>query len=147
MRSNDHRRLSPDAQEQVRRDVIAALRGGMRKRHAARTFGVSRSSIDHWLARGEQSDLRALKSKPRGRRKGSRLAGHEAATIVRLITDRCPDQLRLSFALWTREAARDLIEQRCGLRVSARTAGRYLAHWGLTPQKPRRRAYEQDPSQ
>lgn len=126
MRSNDHRRLSPDAQEQVRRDVIAALRGGMRKRHAARTFGVSRSSIDHWLARGEQSDLRALKSKPRGRRKGSRLAGHEAATIVRLITDRCPDQLRLSFALWTREAARDLIAWRARARGGGSTGSNSL---------------------
>lgn len=146
MSQQDTRRLSPEAQEALRVRVIHALRGGMRKSHAATTFGVSRSSIDTWLAKVEQSDLRALKSKPRGRKKGSRLAGHQAATAVRLITDRCPDQLKLPFVLWTREAVCSLLERRFGLQVSVWTAGRYLAAWGLTPQKPLRRAYEQDPA-
>ncbi|MBK9119438.1 MAG: winged helix-turn-helix domain-containing protein [Phycisphaerales bacterium] len=61
------------------------------------------------------------------------------------MTDRTPDQLKLPVALWTREAVRDLIAQRTGLAVSARTAGRYLKRWGFTPQKPLRRAYERDP--
>jgi len=146
MSQQDTRRLSPQAQEALRVRVIQALRGGMRKSHAAKTFGVSRSSIDTWLAKVEQSDVRALRSKPRGRKKGSRLAGHQAATAVRLITDRCPDQLKLPFVLWTREAVRSLLERRFGLKVSVWTAGRYLAGWGLTPQKPLRRAYEQDPA-
>lgn len=145
MTNTDHRRLSPDAQEVLRRNVIAALRGGMRKSVAARTFGVSRTSIDTWLAKVDDGGLRALKSGRRGRPKESRLAGHQAATIVRLIIDRTPDQLKLPFALWTREAVRDLIQQRCGLTISVRTAGRYLKRWNLTPQKPMRRAYEQDP--
>mgnify|MGYP001620035705 FL=1 len=38
-----------------------------------------------------------------------------------------------------------LLKQRCGLEVSVWTVGRYLQHWGLTPQKPLRRAYEQNP--
>jgi transposase len=64
---------------------------------------------------------------------------------VRLITDRCPDQLKLPFALWTREAVRDLIVRRFGIRLSVWTVGRYLNRWGFTPQKPLRRAYERDP--
>jgi transposase len=64
--------------------------------------------------------------------------------VVRLITDRCPDQLKLPFFLWTREAVRDLIEQRFGIRLSVWTVGRYLQRWGFTPQKPLRRAYERD---
>lgn len=145
MSRQDTRRLSPEAPEAVRVRVIQALRGGMRKSHAAETFGVSRTSIDAWLAKVEQSDLRALKSKPRGPKKGSRLPGHQAALAVRLITDRCPDQLKLPFMLWTREAVCSLLERRFGLKVSVWTAGRYLAAWGLTPQKPLRRAYERDP--
>jgi len=66
--------------------------------------------------------------------------------VVRLIEDRCPDQLRLPFALWTREAVQQLIARRFGIRVSVWTVGRYLARWGLTPQKPLRRAYERDPA-
>ncbi len=64
---------------------------------------------------------------------------------LRLMTDRCPDQVKLPFALWTREAVRDLIAQRWGMWLSVWTVGRYLRRWGFTPQKPLRRAYERDP--
>jgi transposase len=38
-----------------------------------------------------------------------------------------------------------LLERQFDLKVSVWTVGRYLRAWGLTPQKPLRRAYEQDP--
>jgi transposase len=145
MSTIDTRRLSPDAQETLRMRVVQAVRGGMKKSVAARTFGVSRTSIDRWLGIVELGNLTSLKAKPRGRPKGTQLAPHEAATTVRLITDRCPDQLKLPFALWTRAAVQQLLSDRYGLEVSVWTVGRYLARWGLTPQKPLRRAYERDP--
>jgi transposase len=86
-----------------------------------------------------------LKARKRGPKGGLALAGHQAATVVRLIEDRCPDQLRLPFALWTREAVGELIQERYGIELSVWTVGRYLRHWGFTPQKPVRRAYERDP--
>jgi transposase len=145
MKTRDTRCLSPSAQEALRFRVVLAIRGGMKKAVAARTFGVSRTAIDRWLRVVEFGNITSLKSKPRGRPKGSRLAPHEAATTVRLITDRCPDQLKLPFALWTREAVQQLLADRFGLEVSVWTVGRYLAKWNLTPQKPLRRAYERDP--
>jgi transposase len=117
----------------------------MKKSTAARTFRVSRTSIERWLNIVELGNITSLRSKPRGRPKGTRLAPHEAATTVRLITDRCPDQLKLPFALWTRAAVQQLLAERFGLEVSVWTVGRYLAKWNLTPQKPLRRAYERDP--
>jgi transposase len=145
MKTHDTRCLSPDAQEALRFRVVRAIRGGMKKAVAARAFGVSRTSIDRWLAIIALGNINSLKSKPRGRPKGTRLAPHQAATTVRLITDRCPDQLKLPFVLWTREAVQLLLTERFGLEVSVWTVGRYLARWGLTPQKPLRRAYERDP--
>lgn len=145
MRTHDTRCLSPSAQEALRFRVVRAIRGGMKKSVAARTFGVSRTAIDRWLRIVELGNITSLKSKKRGRPKGSRLAPHEAATTVRLITDRCPDQLKLPFALWTRAAVQQLLAERFGLEVSVWTVGRYLAKWNLTPQKPLRRAYERDP--
>ena len=63
---------------------------------------------------------------------------------MRLITKKCPDQLGLPLALWTREGVGQLLEQRYGVSVSVWTVGRDLKRWGLTPQKPLRRAYEQE---
>src|SRR5262249_51146473 len=38
-----------------------------------------------------------------------------------------------------------LLLREFGLDVSVWTVGRYLKRWGMTPQKPIRRAFEQDP--
>jgi transposase len=147
MKVNDTRTLSPRAQEELRRRVVAAIRNdGMKKSHAARAFHVSRASIDTWLRAYDAKGSSALRSGKRGRKPVSRLKPHQAATVVRMISDRCPDQLKLPFALWTREAVCKLLADRFGLSVSVWTAGRYLRAWGFTPQKPLRRAYERDPA-
>ena len=54
-----------------------------------------------------------------------------------------PEQLKLTFALWTRQAVALLIEQEYGLSLPIRTVGEYLKRWGFTPQRPMVRAYEQ----
>ena len=145
MKKQDARYLTQSAQEELRRRVVAAVRDGMNQAEAARTFGVSRQSVNNWMKRCKTGGIRKLRTGRRGRPSVSRLAPNQAATAVRLITDRCPDQLKLPFALWTREAVAKLLDQRFGLKVSVWTAGRYLAQWGFTPQKPVRRAYERDP--
>jgi transposase len=113
---------------------------------AVRVFGVGRTSIHNWLDAYRTGGQSALKAHRRGPKPHSRFAGHQAATIVRMIEDRCPDQLHLPFALWTREAVGQLIDRRFGIHLSVWTVGRYLQHWGFTPQKPLRRAYEQNPA-
>lgn len=87
-----------------------------------------------------------MNAQKRGRPAGtSRLQGWQAGVIVTLITDRHPEQLKLPFALWTRAAVQELIADRFALRLSLSTVGRHLKRWGFTPQKPVRRAWEQNP--
>jgi transposase len=145
MKALDARSLPAAAQEALRTRAVAAVRTGMQQTEAAQVFGVTRQSVNKWVKAWEAEGTRALKAKRRGRPPRTRLALHQAALIVRLIVGRCPDQLRLPFALWTREAVQQLIATKCRLRLSVWTVGRYLKRWGLTPQKPRRRAFEQDP--
>lgn len=146
MKTHDGRKLFPKAQQELRHRVVHAIHEQqMSQTEACRIFGVGRTSIHNWLKAHQKGGDAALKAHKRGPKHQSRLAGHQAATIVRLITDRCPDQLKLPFVLWTRDAVRQLIEKRYGISVSVWTVGRYLQHWGFTPQKPLRRAYEQAP--
>jgi len=146
MTEHDARKLPPKAQEDLRKRVVKAVQDGMNITNAARVFQVSRQSIHNWMNAVDDSGHRALCAKKRGPKKRSRtLAPHQAATLVRMITASCPDQLRLPFALWTRQAVCDLAEHQFGVEMSVTTAGRYLSRWNLTPQKPLRRAYERDP--
>lgn len=144
MKKHDGRKLTPEAQEALRMRVVEAMRDGMKQVEAAKVFAVARSSINNWLAAYRSEGLRGLRRKKRGPKGGTALDPWQAAQTVRAITGRCPDQLRLPFALWTREAVAELIKRNFGITVSVWTVGRYLKHWDLTPQKPLRRAFEQD---
>jgi transposase len=146
----DARRLSPQAQEDLRRRVAYAVREDrMSETQAARTFGVCRQSVAAWVGRVEVGGSRALTARKRGPKPGGSGTLADAATerqIVRSIRNGCPDQMLLPFALWTREAVVALIRRHTGRAVSVWTAGRYLKRWNMTPQKPMRRAYERDPA-
>ena len=89
-----------------------------------------------------------LKTGPRGPGPGygRLLDADQEAQARALIRRHTPDELGLSFALWSRAAVRELIRRRFGARLAVRTMGTYLARWGFTAQKPLRRACEQDPA-
>lgn len=142
----DARRLDLNGKEDLRRRVVrAVVEERLSKAEAARVFGVSRTSVHAWVGLYDrEGDVGLTPKRPGRARGGGRLKGWPAAAIVKIITDRCPDQLKLPFALWTREAVRELIRMKYGIRYSLNMIGRLLCHWGFTPQKPVTRAYERN---
>lgn len=145
MRTRDARSLPGAVQESLRFRVIRAVQEGRTQQDAADRFGVSRVAVNQWLQRWREGGAEALKARRRGRPPETQLNSRQTETTIRLIVGRCPDQLRLPFALWTREAVQQLLEKKFGVELSVWTVGRYLKRWGLTPQKPLHRAFEQDP--
>jgi transposase len=145
MKFKDARHLSPKAQEALRYRVVrAVVDKGMSQTEATQVFGVGRTAVYQWVKAYRQRGARALKAKKQGRRTSSSLAGYQAATVGLLIQSNTPEELGLPFDLWTRAAVGQLIEERSGICISVWTVGRYLKRWGMTPQKPVRRAYEQE---
>ncbi len=145
----DARKLDLFGKQDLRRRTVAAVVDrGLSKAEAARMFGVSRTSVHTWVdlyrTQGEEGLTPKRAGRPRG---GGPLKGWRAAAIVNIIKDRCPDQMKLPFALWTREAVRDLIKKKFGIVYGLGMVGRLLRHWGFTAQKPVTRAYERDDKQ
>jgi transposase len=150
METTDTRRLAPAAQEELRRRAVrVVIEEGLSQGEAARLLGVSRQSVNGWLRAYREQGTEGLRSAKRGRRAGEQqaLRPWQQAQIAKAIRERNPDQLKLPFFLWTREAVRELIERRFHIRLSLVCVGTYLRRWGFTPQKPLRRAFEQDPVQ
>jgi transposase len=141
----DARSLSPEGQEALRQRAVRAVLRGMKQTAAARTFGVARGTVARWVGQYRQGGEAALDQRPQGRPPAPKLTGEQQTAIVGLIEGHSPDQLGLPAFLWTRETVATLIKKRFGLALSVWTVGRYLRGWGLTPQKPARRAYQQDP--
>jgi len=147
MEIKDARKLTTQSQEDIRRKAVNAVLSGITQVYTAELFGVCRQSVAKWVRAYKENGQRALKSKKRGRPKGISLLSWQAAQIVYRIMDKQPDQLKLPFYLWSRKAVVELIEKRFGITLSIWTIGRYLKRWGFTPQKPIKKAYEQNPEE
>lgn len=147
MKIRDARSLPAIAQEDIRLKAVKAVLAGKKQVEVARIFGVTRQAVGIWVKAQRAHGTKSLKAKSQGRPKGGALLPWQAAQIAKSIMDRTPEQLKLPFYLWTREAVARLIEERFGITLSIWTVGRYLGRWNFTPQKPVRRAFEKDPEQ
>ncbi len=145
MMKQDFRSLSPSAQEAIRIRAVKAVLNGATQVSIAAMFNVSTEAVRQWMRRHEQGGFAALKARQRGRRKRIQLEPLQAALVVRTVKGRCPDQVKLPWVLWTRDAVARFIEDKFDICLSRWTVGRYLKRWGFTPQKPAKRALEQNP--
>jgi transposase len=147
MKNIDARKLSTEAQQQLRYQVIRLKKQGRTFQDISLITGVHRSTCSSWYSLYKTKGKKALKIKQRGRPPGScrTLDQEQEKRLRRAIHDKCPDQMKLPFALWTRVAVQQLIKQFWSIDMPIRTVGEYLKRWGFTPQKPLRRAYKQNP--
>lgn len=147
MGHEDARKLSPAAQHERRRQVIRAYKRGRNRSQIAEEVGLSYTAVTNTLKRYAEAGIQGLASGKRGRPVcfGRSLTKEQEDHVQRLIQEKRPEQLKMDFALWTRAAVMLLIERECGVKMGVRGVGKYLKRWGFTPQKPIRRAYEQNP--
>lgn len=143
----DARRLSTEAQQQIRNQAIRLKKSGRTYREISEIIGVHQSGIGRWYRAYKRGGTKDIRIKKRGRPKGAcrTLSPQQEKELQKAIYDKCPDQLKLPFALWTRIAVQQLIKRLWSIDMPIRTVGEYLKRWGFTPQKPLRRAYKQNP--
>jgi transposase len=142
----DARALSQDAQQALRERAVAAVQAGASLTAVAEQFGVSRQAVSGWWNAVRRHGPGALRSRRRGPARRPRLAPAQHARLWAVLTTATPDRVGLGEALWTRDAVAAWAARELGVVRSRWVWGRWLAAAGFTPQKPARRAYEQDPA-
>lgn len=149
MEKVDARTLTKETQEQLRKQAIRLRKKGKSYKEIAEIIGVNDNTVWKWWKKYQAGGAKALKAGQRGRPLGVNRSLNKAQEeeIRKLICDKTPDQMKLTFALWTRQAVQELIRMRFGIQIAIRTIGTYLKRWGFTPQKPLKRAYEQRPAE
>lgn len=146
MARKDRRRATTDARIELRKQVIELREAGRSLAEISAITGYA-ATYCSTLVRKFGGQPKALEELARGGRptaSGRALSAAQERQIQEWVCRRCPDQLQLPFALWTRRAVQTLIARRCGVKLSIHAVGEYLARWGYTPQKPLKRAYERD---
>ncbi len=137
----DARKLSAEVLEEKRRQAHLLRKRGLTRAEIGEIVGVHADTVGRWL-KLNKNEMAVNRG---GRKLGEArlLSADNEKMIKSLIIDRTPDQLKMQYALWTRQAVQELIKEQCQVDVAIRSVGEYLKRWGMTPQKPQKRAYEQ----
>ena len=149
MEKRDNRKLSPEGQYKLRKQVVQLRMNGKSNQEISEIVGLCYSHISTIWQKYQKGGGRLLVLKPRvrGRRLGARrkLTVDQETMIIKFLVDKTPAQLKLHFNLWTRDAIRLAIKLKFGVGVPLSTVTDYLQRWGFRPQKPTKSADEQNP--
>jgi transposase len=148
MEKIDARKLPRDALDEMRRQAMRMREElNLPWKEIARVVGVNVSTVIGWSKRYQREGAAGLKSKTRGRRylSGRTLTLAQEWQLRSVIVGENPNQMSLPFALWNRRAVMQLIKVLFDIDMPIRTVGEYLLRWGYTPQRPIKRALEQNP--
>ncbi|QZZ23661.1 IS630 family transposase [Leptothermofonsia sichuanensis E412] len=147
MNKPDARLLDPNTQDYLRQQAIRLRQQGKRFVDIASYLGVHRNTVSDWWQQYQELGEPALYQQQRGRKVGGGrpLTQEQETHVQERMQAHFPDELEIDSALWTRRAVQALIEQACGVELPIWTVGLYLWGWGYSPQKPLKRAYEQNP--
>jgi transposase len=139
----DARKVNTQTQQEKRNIAMKLRDKGIKNSEVANIVGVHHCTVSQWYSKYKK-DKKSIIVGKRGRDKGAgaKLSQEQEQQIIRLLIDKNPQQLQFKFALWTREAVRQLIKQEIKIELPISTVGDYLKRWKFTSKKPIKRAYE-----
>jgi transposase len=145
MRDNDGRKLSKAAREQLRITAVKRVLAGESPEAVIKSIGFNRRCIYQWLAAYRSGGFEALKDNKNHGGRPPILSWVQMFQLYKIITCGNPLQYQFEFALWTIEIVRQVIAREFGVKLSGVSVWRTLRALGLSPQKPKRVAYQQNP--
>jgi len=142
----DLRKLNPASLQEKKEQIIRLKLNGFTGKATGELTLVSESQVSRIWRAYAKGGIKAIRPKKRGRKPGDGklLTKGQEDEIRKIIIDKSPNQIKLSFMLWTRQAISELIMQKYGIGLSLRCITNYLKRWGFTCQRPTKKAYIQD---
>ncbi|MDI6721609.1 MAG: IS630 family transposase, partial [Candidatus Aenigmarchaeota archaeon] len=138
----DGRSYSHEILENYRFRAIELYNEGKHINEIAHFFGVHRGSVSSWITTYNRKGKNALKSrKSSGRPR--KIAEKEMKMIINILQDNAM-QHGFETPLWTCKRLQQVMRQKTGKKLHTTNVMRWLKKWGMTNQKPKRRATQQD---
>lgn len=140
------RELNPSEIKQVRSQVIRLKKKGMSNKQVSELTGMRPNRVSEIWTAYKREGARVLQPKKRGRKANEKmlLTQAEQKEIRQTIISKNPEQMKLNGFLWTLAKISQHIYVTYGKKVSVRCLSNYMERWGLTCQRPTKRACGHD---
>jgi len=108
--------------------------------------GINKSAVSRIWQSYLRDGIAGINPKKPGKKKGGNmlLTKKEQSEIRQIIINKAPNQLKMAGYLWTLAKISQYISGTYHKRVSVRCLSNYMKLWGLTCQRPTKRAFGQD---
>ena len=143
----DLRKVGRDGLKEIRRQVVRLKKMGKTGKEIEELTGVRQNRASEiWTAYQREGES-SLERKKYGRKPGSGmvLTDGEQETIRKAVEEKIPEDFGIQGKLWTLGRTREYIEKAFQKRVKERTLSDYMRRWGMSCQRPAKRARKQNP--
>lgn len=143
----DLRKVGREGLKQIRRQVVRMKKLGKSGKEIEELTGVRQNRVSEiWTAYQRKGEA-SLERQQCGRKRGSgmRLTAEEQEEIQEVIRNKRPEDFEIPGKLWTLERTRQYIGKRYKKEISSRSVCDYMKRWGMSCQRPAKRARKQNP--
>jgi len=107
---------------ELRKQIVRLRKRGLANREVAEIVGISEPHASTICQKYQKGGIDAIKPGKRGRRNGEQrvLEAEQEFAVENVLVDKASNQLKLPFALWTRDAVRLAIKKNVGIDLLLR---------------------------
>ena len=143
----DLRKVERDGLKEIRRQVVRLKKMGKTGKEIEELTGVRQNRASEiWTAYQREGES-SLERKKYGRKAGSHmvLTAEEQENIRKTVEEKIPEDFGIAGKLWTLGRTRQYIQMQFHKAVKERTLSDYMKRWGMSCQRPAKRARKQNP--
>ena len=135
-------KISRAVLEQNRYRAIELRKNGWKVNKIAEAFGVYPDTVSRWFVKKRKFGLNGLKS-TKAKGKDSKISPEDKKKIIKWL-EKSAIEFGFETPLWTCKRVQQLIRKKLKKTIHKSNIWEWLRRWGLTAQKPKRKAIEQD---
>ena len=144
----DLRKVGSEGLKEIRRQVVRLKKMGKTGKEIEELTGVRQNRASEiWTAYQRDSEI-FLERKKYVRKAGSHvlLTAEEQDNIRKTVEEKIPEDFGITGKLWTLGRTRQYIQKQFHKAINERTLSDYMKRWGMSCQRPAKRARKQNPT-
>ena len=143
----DLRKVGRSGLKEIRRQVVRLKKMGKTGKEIEELTGVRQNRASEIWTAYQREGENSLERKKYGRKPGSHmvLTAEEQENIRRAIEEKIPEDFGITGKLWTLGRTRQYIQKQFHKAINERTLSDYMKRWGMSCQRPAKRARKQNP--